>query len=50
MRETLAIIEQLHTTGFIGPYAVGGEVGAAFHLEPVATLDVDISCCSSRRL
>jgi hypothetical protein len=42
MKQTLAIIEQLHATGVIGPYAVGGAVGAAFYLEPVATLDVDI--------
>jgi len=42
MRETLAIVEQLHAHGVIGPYAVGGAVGAAFYLEPVATLDVDI--------
>ena len=42
MKETLAIVEQLHANGVIGPYAVGGAVGAAFYLEPVATLDVDI--------
>ncbi len=42
MKETLAIVEQLHADGIIGPYAVGGAVGAAFYLEPVATLDVDI--------
>lgn len=42
MKETLAVVEQLHADGVIGPYAVGGAVGAAFYLEPVATLDVDI--------
>ena len=42
MKNTLAIVEQLHAHGVIGPYAVGGAVGAAFYLEPVATLDVDI--------
>lgn len=42
MKETLAVVEQLHADGAIGPYAVGGAVGAAFYLEPVATLDVDI--------
>ena len=42
MKETLAIVEQLHAKGVIGPYAVGGAVGAAFYLEPVATLDVDV--------
>ena len=42
MKDTLAIVEQLHASGVIGPYAIGGAVGAAFYLEPVATLDVDI--------
>ncbi|MGI8605528.1 MAG: hypothetical protein ACR2OZ_21340 [Verrucomicrobiales bacterium] len=42
MKDTLAIVERLHTDGVIGPYAIGGAVGAAFYLEPVATLDVDI--------
>src|SRR6188768_3573500 len=42
MKQTLAVIEQLHTEGTIGPYAIGGAVGAAFYLEPVATLDVDV--------
>jgi hypothetical protein len=42
MKQTLAIIEQLHISGAIGPYAIGGAVGAAFYLEPVATLDVDV--------
>jgi hypothetical protein len=42
MKETLAIVQQLHADGIIGLYAVGGAVGAAFYLEPVATLDVDI--------
>jgi len=42
MKQTLAIIEQLHISGVIGPYAIGGAVGAAFYLEPVATLDVDV--------
>jgi hypothetical protein len=42
VKETLAIVEKLLADGVIGPYAVGGAVGAAFYLEPVATLDVDI--------
>ena len=42
MKDTLAIVEKLHADAIIGPYAVGGAVGAAFYLEPVATLDVDI--------
>lgn len=42
MKETLAIVEQLHRNGVLGSYAVGGAVAASFYLEPVATLDVDI--------
>ena len=42
MKETLAVVEKLHADGIIGPYAIGGAVGAAFYIEPVATLDVDI--------
>jgi hypothetical protein len=42
LKKTLAIVEKLHAEGVIGPYAIGGAVGAAFYLEPVATLDVDI--------
>lgn len=42
MKQTLAVIETLHGEGVIGLYAIGGAVGAAFYLEPVATLDVDI--------
>lgn len=42
MKDTLAIIDQLHTDGVIGPYALGGAVAATFYLEPVATLDVDV--------
>jgi hypothetical protein len=42
MKQTLAAIEQLHTAGVIGQYAIGGAVGATFYLEPVATLDVDV--------
>ncbi len=42
MKDTLVIVEKLHGDAVIGAYAVGGAVGAAFYLEPVATLDVDI--------
>jgi hypothetical protein len=42
MKQTLAIIEKLHADGVIGPYAIGGAVGATFYLEPIATLDVDV--------
>jgi hypothetical protein len=42
MKQTITIVEKLHATGVIGPYAIGGAVGAAFYLEPVATLDIDV--------
>ena len=42
MKETLSVIERLHRNGFIGPYAIGGAVGATFYLEPMATIDVDV--------
>jgi hypothetical protein len=42
MKDTLAVVEKLHQDGVFGAYAIGGAVGAAFYLEPVATLDVDI--------
>ncbi|QTN31151.1 hypothetical protein HZ994_02025 [Akkermansiaceae bacterium] len=32
----------VETAGVIEGYAIGGAVGATFHLEPVSTLDVDI--------
>ncbi len=40
MRETLSFIDQLHRDGVIGPYVIGGAVGATFYLEPMATIDV----------
>ena len=42
MKKTLEVINQMQAEGVIGPYAIGGAVGATFHLEPAATLDVDI--------
>ena len=37
MRETLEVINQMQADGIIGPYAIGGAVGATYFLEPVAT-------------
>lgn len=42
MKETFAVLNQMHADGVIGRYAIGGAVGATFYLEPVATLDVDV--------
>lgn len=42
IRNTIAAINQMQADGVIERYAIGGAVGAAFYLEPVATLDVDI--------
>src|SRR5687767_1238806 len=40
--KTLRVISQMHSAGVIGRYAIGGAVGAAFYVEPAATLDVDV--------
>ncbi len=42
MKDTFAVLNQMHADGVIGRYAIGGAVGATFYLEPVATLDVDV--------
>jgi hypothetical protein len=42
MKDTLQVINQMQADGVIGPYAIGGAVGATFYLEPAATLDIDI--------
>lgn len=39
---TIAVINQMKSDGIIRDYAIGGAVGATFHLEPAATMDVDI--------
>ena len=40
--EVISTINQMQADGVIERYAIGGAVGATFHLEPIATLDVDI--------
>lgn len=40
--EVITLINQMQTDGVIERYAIGGAVGATFHLEPISTLDVDI--------
>lgn len=40
--EVIALINQMRADGVIERYAIGGAVGATFHLEPISTLDVDI--------
>ncbi len=42
MKTTLEVINRMQAEGIIGKYAIGGAVGATFHLEPSATLDIDI--------
>ena len=32
----------MQADGIIGPYAIGGAVGAIFHLEPMDTIDIDV--------
>jgi hypothetical protein len=40
--KVIALINQMQGDGVIERYAIGGAVGATFHLEPISTLDVDI--------
>ena len=40
--DVISLINQMQSDGVIERYAIGGAVGATFHLEPVSTLDVDI--------
>jgi len=40
--EVITLIHQMQADGVIERYAIGGAVGATFHLEPISTLDVDI--------
>jgi hypothetical protein len=42
IQEVIETINQMQADGIIETYAIGGAVGATFHLEPVSTLDVDI--------
>lgn len=35
-------MNQMEADGIVESYAIGGAVGATFHIEPVSTLDVDI--------
>jgi len=42
IREVIQTINQMQAEGVIERYAIGGAVGAAFYLEPVSTLDVDV--------
>jgi hypothetical protein len=42
IQEVIQTITQMQADGIIDTYAIGGAVGATFHLEPVSTLDVDI--------
>jgi hypothetical protein len=50
IKEVIAIINQMQADGVVERYAIGGAVGATFYLEPVATLDVDISWMLMRTL
>jgi hypothetical protein len=42
VKETLEMINQMQVDGVIGKYAIGGAVGAIFHLETFYTADLDI--------
>ena len=43
IRDAIIVLNQMRADGVIERYAIGGAVGATFYLEPVATLDVDVS-------
>lgn len=40
--QVIATVNRMQADGVIERYAIGGAVGATFHIEPVSTLDVDI--------
>lgn len=42
IQEVIKTINRMQADGVIDSYAIGGAVGATFHLEPVSTLDVDV--------
>ena len=42
LRDAIAMINRMRADGVISSYAIGGAVGAAFYLEPVTTLDMDV--------
>jgi hypothetical protein len=42
IQEVIRTINRMQADGVIDSYAIGGAVGATFHLEPVSTLDVDV--------
>jgi hypothetical protein len=42
MKATLQAINQMQADGVIGPYAIGGAIGATFYLEPTSTFDIDV--------
>ena len=39
IREVIAAVNQMQADGVIDRYAIGGAVGATFHLEPAGALD-----------
>ena len=42
IKEVIRTVHRMETAGIIGPWAIGGAVGATFYLEPFSTLDVDV--------
>jgi hypothetical protein len=43
IKEVIETINRMQDDGVIDRYAIGGAVGATFYLEPVGTLDVEVS-------
>ena len=42
MSEVILAINRMESDGIVGGYAIGGAVAAAFYIESVSTIDVDI--------
>jgi hypothetical protein len=42
MKEALSEINALRAAGIVGPWAIGGAMGAVFYLEPISTFDLYI--------
>jgi|SRR5580765_3682560 len=42
LAEVASVLDDMHSKGIIGRYAVGGATSVAFYTEPIATKDLDI--------
>jgi hypothetical protein len=42
MKRTLQVLNELERSGVLERYAIGGAMGATFHVEPLLTFDLDV--------